>query len=181
MSSDNLSPRAADVTARLTDPKSYTGTHKQRFDEDGHGRGMAGRKDLVDYDGSTTSAHREHRPYGSDMDLNARHDHEKPIVRSRSRETDIGVTAKKVKIFEYAERHSQGEDLVLNRSFPNMEKLREHAAGLLPSGIPKVIVDQNLTEVNDIDQMQNGAKYLALTQHDRAHFAEERVPIAFRE
>lgn len=28
---------------RLTDTKSYTGTHKQRFDEDGHGRGLRGR------------------------------------------------------------------------------------------------------------------------------------------
>ncbi|KAJ3162739.1 hypothetical protein HDU86_003712 [Geranomyces michiganensis] len=180
MSSDNLSPRAADVTARLTDTRAYTGTHKQRFDEEGHGRGMAGRKDLVEYDGSTTSAHRQHSPYGSDVDLNARHEHEKPIVRSKSRETDVGVTAKKVTLFEYAEKHSTGENLVLNRSFPNMEKLREHAAGLLPAGIPKIIVDQNLREVSDLDQLENGGKYLVLSPHDKANFSEERVPTAFR-
>ncbi|KAI9093752.1 hypothetical protein DFS34DRAFT_256701 [Phlyctochytrium arcticum] len=185
MSTEHLSPRASDVTARLTDPKSYTGTHKQRFDEDGKGRGMAGRKDLVEYDGSTTSAHRSHQPFGSDNDLRERVDvscenHEKPIVRSKSRESDIGVTAKKIKLFEYAERHHQGEDIVLNKSYPSIDKLREHAATLIPAGIPKVIVDHNLREIKNLEDIENGGKYLALTPHDRAHFTEERVPNAFR-
>ncbi|KNC98185.1 uncharacterized protein SPPG_06588 [Spizellomyces punctatus DAOM BR117] len=180
MSTEHLAPRAADVTARLTDPRTYTGTHKQRFDEEGHGRGMAGRKDLVEYDGNTTSAHRGHVPFGSDQDLRERVDREKPIVRSKSRESDIGVTAKKIKIFEYAERYSHGEDIVLNKSYPSIDKLREHAATLIPPGIPKVIVDQNLREITTLDDMENGGKYLALTPHDRAHFSEERVPTAFR-
>lgn len=74
MSSENLhlSPRAASVTERLTDPKNYTGTHKERFDDEGRGRGMAGRKDLVEFDGNTTSTHRDHRPFGSDLDLRER-------------------------------------------------------------------------------------------------------------
>lgn len=39
------------VTARLTDTKSYTGTHKERFDDTGKGKGIAGRKNLVDESG----------------------------------------------------------------------------------------------------------------------------------
>merc|ERR1711916_253946 len=36
------SSRAADITARLTDPKSYSGSHKARFDpETGRGRGRS--------------------------------------------------------------------------------------------------------------------------------------------
>ena len=31
------------VLARLTDTKRYTGAHKHRFDENGRGRGLAGR------------------------------------------------------------------------------------------------------------------------------------------
>jgi hypothetical protein len=31
------------VLSRLTDVKAYTGTHKNRFDENGHGLGKAGR------------------------------------------------------------------------------------------------------------------------------------------
>ena len=30
---------------RLTDSANYTGSHKQRFDESGQGRGIEGRKD----------------------------------------------------------------------------------------------------------------------------------------
>jgi len=36
---------------RLTDSSKFTGTHKQRFDESGKGKGIAGRKDLVDESG----------------------------------------------------------------------------------------------------------------------------------
>lgn len=42
------------VTARLTDTKGYTGTHKERFDTTGKGRGIAGRKDVVDDAGYVT-------------------------------------------------------------------------------------------------------------------------------
>ncbi|KAI8912823.1 P25-alpha [Gorgonomyces haynaldii] len=35
----------SDLTKRLTDTSQYTGTHKQRFDESGQGRGKAGRDD----------------------------------------------------------------------------------------------------------------------------------------
>ncbi|XP_046550018.1 tubulin polymerization-promoting protein family member 3-like [Haliotis rubra] len=36
---------ADDITKRLTDTKLYSATHKQRFDEDGKGKGTAGRKE----------------------------------------------------------------------------------------------------------------------------------------
>lgn len=48
----NATPgKAAETVARLTDTSKYTGSHKQRFDEAGKGKGMAGRKDLVDQSG----------------------------------------------------------------------------------------------------------------------------------
>ena len=36
-------PTGRDIVSRLTDTSKYTGTHKHRFDEDGKGRGIAGR------------------------------------------------------------------------------------------------------------------------------------------
>lgn len=39
------------VTARLTDTKSYTGSSKERFDDSGKGKGIAGRKVLNDSSG----------------------------------------------------------------------------------------------------------------------------------
>lgn len=43
--------KAASTVDRLTDVSKYTGSHKQRFDEAGKGRGIAGRKDLPDQSG----------------------------------------------------------------------------------------------------------------------------------
>lgn len=40
-----------DVTARLTDTAKYTGAHKERFDEEGKGKGIAGREDVAANDG----------------------------------------------------------------------------------------------------------------------------------
>jgi hypothetical protein len=39
---------------RLTDASKYTGSHKERFDEEGKGKGISGRKDLVDDSGYVT-------------------------------------------------------------------------------------------------------------------------------
>ncbi|XP_058796847.1 tubulin polymerization-promoting protein homolog [Phymastichus coffea] len=43
--------KAASAVERLTDVSKYTGSHKQRFDETGKGRGIAGRKDVPDASG----------------------------------------------------------------------------------------------------------------------------------
>ena len=39
------------VTDRLTDTSKYTGSHKERFDEDGKGKGADGRMDTTPEDG----------------------------------------------------------------------------------------------------------------------------------
>jgi len=39
------------VFNRLTDTKGYTGSHKERFDETGKGKGKAGREDVIANDG----------------------------------------------------------------------------------------------------------------------------------
>ncbi|XP_037904955.1 tubulin polymerization-promoting protein homolog isoform X2 [Hermetia illucens] len=43
--------KAAATVGRLTDTSKYTGSHKERFDETGKGKGIAGRKNLVDDSG----------------------------------------------------------------------------------------------------------------------------------
>ena len=39
------------ATERMTDASKYTGSHKERFDADGKGKGMDGRVDKVDGSG----------------------------------------------------------------------------------------------------------------------------------
>uniref|UniRef100_A0A1L8DMB8 Tubulin polymerization-promoting protein homolog n=1 Tax=Nyssomyia neivai TaxID=330878 RepID=A0A1L8DMB8_9DIPT len=43
--------KAAATVSRLTDTTKYTGSHRERFDESGKGKGIAGRKDLPDSSG----------------------------------------------------------------------------------------------------------------------------------
>ncbi|CAH0546268.1 unnamed protein product [Brassicogethes aeneus] len=45
------SVKVTSTVDRLTDTSKFTGTHKQRFDETGKGKGIAGRKDLPDTSG----------------------------------------------------------------------------------------------------------------------------------
>ncbi|EFN72070.1 TPPP family protein CG4893 [Camponotus floridanus] len=47
----NSARKAASTVDRLTDVSKYTGSHKQRFDETGKGKGIAGRKDISDTSG----------------------------------------------------------------------------------------------------------------------------------
>ncbi|XP_019878045.1 tubulin polymerization-promoting protein homolog [Aethina tumida] len=43
--------KATSTVDRLTDTSKFTGTHKQRFDDSGKGKGISGRKDLPDDSG----------------------------------------------------------------------------------------------------------------------------------
>nr|CAI5820246.1 unnamed protein product [Callosobruchus analis] len=43
--------KATSTVERLTDTSKYTGSHKQRFDETGKGKGIEGRKDIPDGSG----------------------------------------------------------------------------------------------------------------------------------
>uniref|UniRef100_UPI003AAD7467 tubulin polymerization-promoting protein isoform X1 n=2 Tax=Centroberyx gerrardi TaxID=166262 RepID=UPI003AAD7467 len=42
---------ASPTVSRLTDPTKFTGSHKERFDDTGRGKGKAGRVDMVDTSG----------------------------------------------------------------------------------------------------------------------------------
>jgi hypothetical protein len=44
-----MESKKQDIFSRLTDTSKYTGAHKQRFNEDGTGKGKAGREDIVKY------------------------------------------------------------------------------------------------------------------------------------
>ncbi|XP_059609150.1 tubulin polymerization-promoting protein homolog isoform X2 [Phlebotomus argentipes] len=46
--------KASATVNRLTDTSKYTGSHRERFDESGKGKGIAGRKDTSDASGYVT-------------------------------------------------------------------------------------------------------------------------------
>jgi hypothetical protein len=45
----------AGVVERLTDTSKYTGSHKERFDSSGKGKGIEGRRDVADSSGYVAS------------------------------------------------------------------------------------------------------------------------------
>ena len=49
---------------RLTDTSRYTGSHKERFDDEGKGKGIAVRKDTADDSGYVTG-YKERDTYGN--------------------------------------------------------------------------------------------------------------------
>jgi hypothetical protein len=53
---------ASAAVDRLTDTSKFTGSHKERFDESGKGKGIAGRKDMVDQSGYVTGFKKEDSP-----------------------------------------------------------------------------------------------------------------------
>lgn len=54
----------ASAVDRLTDTSKYTGSHKERFDDSGKGRGRSGRQDIPDASGYV-SAYKGHGSYDS--------------------------------------------------------------------------------------------------------------------
>lgn len=55
----SVKPADMAITERLTDVAKYTGAHKQRFNADGTGKGIAGREDVVENDGYVGAFHDE--------------------------------------------------------------------------------------------------------------------------
>lgn len=53
---------ASPTVSRLTDTTKFTGSHKERFDETGRGKGKAGRVDIVDTSGYV-SGYKHHGTY----------------------------------------------------------------------------------------------------------------------
>jgi hypothetical protein len=48
-----LSRARSSIFHKLTDPAHYTGAHRHRFDQEGHGRGLAGRERIAKGTGSS--------------------------------------------------------------------------------------------------------------------------------
>ncbi|KAJ3049686.1 hypothetical protein HK097_009351 [Rhizophlyctis rosea] len=173
---------ANDVTTRLTDTSGYTGTHKQRFTESGQGKGIHGREDRIIFDGNTSSASRDHSVKKSTDSLSS----SKPsLSTSKSLLTsmsDLSTPAPKITLFQYADKNHQGDRLVLSKQkFPTFKQLQDYTTKFLPSGKPKIILDEDGTEVKSLDDIVDGGKYLVLVAFDKARLDEGKIPAKFKE
>ncbi|BAM42262.1 tubulin polymerization-promoting protein [Theileria orientalis strain Shintoku] len=114
------SPKRRDVFERLTDHRFYTGIHRERFDENGRGRGMAGRENLYLFDGSTESFSRVHEVYSSALPR------ARPPVSSRVpvRKFGLQVSAPKLMwLYRNGDKHHDGLPFYLRPFIKSMQVL----------------------------------------------------------
>eukprot|EP00128_Syssomonas_multiformis_P008092 Colp12_sorted_trinity150504_noHs@34669 len=172
--------KKADVVSRLTDTSKYTGAHKERFDESGKGKGIAGRENLVVVDGSTSSAARDHTV----KEAKSPSTEKKPVVAGKLGEQKFGTQADKpitITIFRNGDKHHTGEKIPPGKmkTFKTLDQLKDHATGTvkLVTGPVRKIYKQDLkTVVSKLEDFEDGGKYLCVGGEGIA--AHDKLPTA---
>ncbi|GFE54629.1 doublecortin [Babesia ovis] len=154
-------PKPRDVFERLTDHRFFTGAHKERFDENGNGRGLAGREYLYIFDGYTQSTSRPHEVYSSVI----RRPHKNVVPYGTLGLQKFGVqiaTPKLMWLYRNGDKHHDGIAFYVRPFIKNMDILYQHMSKemCLIAGPVRRIYDQNLRLVTSLDQIVDGAKYL---------------------
>ncbi|XP_952938.1 uncharacterized protein TA07545 [Theileria annulata] len=149
------------VFERLTDHRFFTGSHRERFDENGRGRGLAGRENLYFFDGNTESYSRVHEVYSSVLPRQRR-----PMVPPNT----LGVKKfgvqieppKLVWLYRNGDKHHDGVSFYIRPYIRTMKTLLIEIGKELTliAGPVRKIYDQNLRPVTQLDDFVDGAKYL---------------------
>lgn len=153
--------KTRDVFERLTDHRFFTGIHRERFDEKGNGRGLAGREYVYIHDGSTESASRVHEVYSTVL--------RKPYKKNTTAGT-LGIqkygvqisTPKLMWLYRNGDKFHEGTPFYVRPFIKSMDTLfMEMGKDLqLIAGPIRKIYDQNLHPVTRLDEIVDGAKYL---------------------
>jgi len=154
----SAAPKKSDVVSRLTDASRYTGAHKARFDAEGKGKGIAGRRDIVDFKGNTnTSVIEKTTPLVE----------KKPVVTAPLGKEKFGTQASKaaaIKLYRNGDKHHTGETLTLNlKLIKTMDQVLDKASTLvkLPTGAVRKIYKKNLkTTIKSLEDFEDGGVYL---------------------
>jgi len=152
--------KSADVVSRLTDTSKYTGAHKQRFDETGKGRGLAGRETVVEFKGNTNTA-----PIEKSGPAAGGAGPRKPVVSVPLGAQKFGVQADKavtVKLFRNGDKHHNGEVFTL-KLLKSFDQVLDKASVLvkLPTGAVRKIYKKDMKHtIKSIEEFEDGASYL---------------------
>uniref|UniRef100_A0A0G4FUC5 Doublecortin domain-containing protein n=1 Tax=Chromera velia CCMP2878 TaxID=1169474 RepID=A0A0G4FUC5_9ALVE len=167
---------------RMTDASQYTGAHKARFDADGNGRGLAGRENVVYYDGSTESATRSHAVENTVQKKGNR----KAVVTGplgcqkfgTQADTPISFT-----IYKNGDKFHKGHKILLKKHYRNMQQLIDECnkhAQPLTGPIRRLYRTDLRTWVKELHEFEDGAKYLCVAgEHPKDDI--EKIPPGFWE
>ncbi|XP_026194446.1 uncharacterized protein LOC34617830 [Cyclospora cayetanensis] len=149
------------VFDRLTDSAFYTGAHRERFDELGNGRGLAGREYLYTHDGMTESPSRTHEVYSSVV----RRPRKALVAPGTLGVQRFGLQTSPPRLlwlFRNGDKHHDGTPFFVKAHIKTLEALYQELTKVVTpiAGPVRRLYDQNLRIIGDLADLVDGAKYL---------------------
>ncbi|CDJ40474.1 hypothetical protein, conserved [Eimeria tenella] len=160
-SADKRPKQYKTVFDRLTNSAFYTGVHRERFDELGNGRGLAGREYLYAHDGMTESPSRTHEVYSSVI----RRPRKAPVTPGTLGVQRFGLQTSPPRLlwlFRNGDKHHDGTPFFVKSHIRTLEALYQELTKVITpiAGPVRRLYDQNLRLVVDLADLVDGAKYL---------------------
>jgi len=148
------------VYDRLADPAYFSGSSRERFDETGRGRGLAGREYIYFYDGMTESAKRAHEVYSTNV-----RSRKKAYAIANLGRNKFGVQAPPVKliyVYRNGDPFHEGDTFFVKHSIKTMKVLFRMITGQLKPPAPvRELYDQNFQKVHRLADLKNEGRYVA--------------------
>mmetsp|Transcript_52837 Transcript_52837/g.115951 ORF Transcript_52837/g.115951 Transcript_52837/m.115951 type:complete len:238 (-) Transcript_52837:127-840(-) len=151
------------VFERLTDTRFYSGSHRERFDSCGYGRGLAGREYVYLHDGSTESQHRKHEVYSTVARQSSPRARSRELGRARGVDAIDKTAAKLIVVYRNGDGFHEGDRVFVQHHMRSLDHLYRKLMQSLssPGGRISELYDQHLRKVASVDEIVDGGKYLA--------------------
>jgi hypothetical protein len=150
------------VYDRLSDPAYFGGSSRERFDECGRGRGLAGREYIYFYDGMTESAKRAHEVYSTNVRALRK---PKNFGASNFAKKKFGLQMEPVKliyVYRNGDPFHQGCTFFVKHSIKTMRVLfRELTASLHGAAPVRELYDQQFQKIHRLSDLKNEGRYVA--------------------
>jgi hypothetical protein len=147
------------VYDRLSDPAYFGGSSRERFDETGRGRGLAGREYIYFYDGMTESAKRTHEVYST----NVRGTRKPKITGGGKRKFGLQTPpVKLIYVYKNGDAFHQGDAFFVKNSIKTMRVFFRLLTMQLHGAAPiRELYDQNFQKVHRLSDLVNEGRYVA--------------------
>lgn len=148
------------VFDRLSDPVYFCASSRERFDDEGKGRGLAGREYVYFYDGMTESAKRAHEVYSTNVGKR------KPIKIDGLGKKRMGVQCAPVKliyVYRNGDPFHEGDTFFVKHAIKSLDVLYKLISSKIkpPGGQVHELYDQQFVKVKSLAELKNEGRYIA--------------------
>lgn len=163
------------VVDRLTDASRYTGAHKERFDGDGHGRGIAGRRDAdtSDLSNLTRPNLSGSAPPPAAIHATSAATHEPKKLEKFGTQAAVPLS---IMVWKHGDKFDKGEKVML-KNFKTLDQLKVHLAtklGMLPA--LRGLYTTTGAPIKDLPDLEDKGNYVAVKTGFK--FDTEHLPTA---